>query len=470
MRNGILRVGLFLLGIALLAGCNNSGMTTNPAGANSTQVSLSVTDTPPPGVTVLAFEVTVTGATLSPGNVPLVNTPTQIEVKRLETDTAFLSALGVPAGTYTSISVSLANPELLIQNNSGSTLTVGGVACTTGSVCEFKPNVAGTVTFSGPPFPITLTANTPTGFLVDVNLNNIITGGASVDFSAAGALTVTQLTPLQGRLRDIDDLTGIVMNKDVTNNQFTLRTRQKDFLISVDSNTQFEEFNHASPPCAASPENFTCVVNGQVVKVDVRLMTAGTLLAHEVELEDDVNREVVEGVVVGIGTGTPPTQFNLAVIREDSLNSGTQVGMVVRVQLLSSTSFSVDNPNLNLSGLSFGSASDLMVGQVVGVRVQLFTPGTPPQITTDRVRLRSSRLTAQLSGAPSGSTFTLTNLPGLFTSNGIMQIQVQTSSQTDFDGVSGIGGLASGNTVSVRGPLFQTTGTPVLVAEKVRKR
>jgi hypothetical protein len=94
-------------------------------------------------------------------------------------------------------------------------------------------------------------------------------------------------------------------------------------------------------------------------------------------------------------------------------------------------------------------------------------------ITTDRVRLRDTSFTATVSGAPSGNNFNVGGLPGLFTSAGISQIQVQTSSQTNFDnvsGVSGVSGLADGSTVSLRGLLFRSTPNPVLIADKVRKR
>ncbi len=59
---------------------------------------------------------------------------------------------------------------------------------------------------------------------------------------------------------------------------------------------------------------------------------------------------------------------------------------------------------------------------------------------------------------------------GIFTSNGISMIQVQTSSQTNFENVSGIGGLGDGSSVSLRGLLFESTPNPVLIADKVRKR
>jgi hypothetical protein len=72
----------------------------------------------------------------------------------------------------------------------------------------------------------------------------------------------------------------------------------------------------------------------------------------------------------------------------------------------------------------------------------------------------------------SGTNMVLDNLPALFTtaSPAITQLQVDTSSQTDFEHVSGISGLSAGDTVSVAGLLFKTSGLPTVVAKKVRKR
>jgi hypothetical protein len=76
-------------------------------------------------------------------------------------------------------------------------------------------------------------------------------------------------------------------------------------------------------------------------------------------------------------------------------------------------------------------------------------------LTTDRVRLQlqATRLTAAVSGAPSGSNFNIGNLPGLFTANGITLIQVQTSSKTNFENASDLSGFVDGTSVSVRGLL-----------------
>jgi len=74
-------------------------------------------------------------------------------------------------------------------------------------------------------------------------------------------------------------------------------------------------------------------------------------------------------------------------------------------------------------------------------------------------------------GSIAPPNFSVDTLPALFTSVGISSIHVQTSSNTDFEGVSGVTALADGNTVSLRGLLFKNGAlSPKLVAKKVRKR
>src|SRR5256885_16316700 len=110
-----------------------------PPTAQSAMVSVTMTDTPPAGVTVLSFELTVNGATLNPGSIPLIYTPVKVEVKRLETESAFLSTFAVPAGTYQSVTFNLTNPELTVLNQSGAAIG----SCANNSVCQLKPPAAG---------------------------------------------------------------------------------------------------------------------------------------------------------------------------------------------------------------------------------------------------------------------------------------------------------------------------------------
>jgi hypothetical protein len=465
------------LSFALVAGCGGGSSSFSSGGGGTGQVTVAVTDTPPANVTVLSFEVTITGAVLHSNtgkpDVVLVSSsnPIKIEVKRLETEAAFLNTFNVPADTYKDIAISLANPELTFENDTGATLA-GCPGVPPNNVCEIKPAIAGTVTISSnPPFPLTVSGGSPTGLLVDININNILDNSLAISFSAAGGVTVTQL-PLPGQptgqLEEIEDLTGKVANKGT--DTFDLQLAQSTITgIKVDATTQFEDFDKAG--CAAN--NFTCVQNGQVVEVDLRLLAGGVLLGKKIELEDNIIDDEVEGVVFSIVSAT---QFKMVVVEELRDVAGVDVGNPITVNLQVGASFRVDTNGLTIpSGLQSGfegasDTSQLLPGQEVQVRVRSLTAGPPITVSSDRVRLRMSRFTAKVAGPPAPPNFNVTGLPSLFTSNGITQIQVQTTSQTDFEGVSGVAALADGNTVSVRGLLFKASPNPILVADKVRKR
>jgi len=465
---------LGLLSAALLAGCGGSysppAIAPGP-GAQSAQVSVSLTDAPPAGVTVFTFEVTVTGATLNPGNVDVLagKGPQRIEVKKLETENAFLSTANVAAGNYTSLTLNFANPELTFRNDTGAMLA----GCASGSVCEIKPSGTLSATVSGLFYS---TSGSQTGVLVDLNLANLLTPSLGVDFSAASAVTATQQTKeAEGELEDLDDVDGIVASP--SSSQFTLQTTDMGNLtVTIDSNTQFDGFD----ACAAA--NATCVQTGQSVEVDLMLLANGGFLAKKIELEDDAQQaadDELEGIISKIDS---PSQFEIVVNDELRAVANVSVGNPVTVMLTTSgggTSFQVDTNGLTVPSTlqqAFEGATDtsqLLPGQTVQVRNVTMTGGPAPAaitVTTDRVRLRDTRFTATVSGAPSGSIFNVTSLPGLFTAAGISQIQVQTSSQTNFENVSGVSGLADGSTVSLRGLLFISTPNPVLIADKVRKR
>lgn len=477
------------LGVALIVlvanGCggNAYNMSTSTPADNlpqSSAVTLTVTDAPPAGVTVLSFEVSINSAVLNPGNVQLITSPQRIEVKQLETDSAFLSTMNVPAGTYQSITVNVTNPELTVMNNSGA--AIGN--CANNSVCHLEPAAAGNVTFSAAPFPVVLAGGSPTGFQVDLNVANLLSNTLSIDFNAAGAINVAQL-PLAGQannnnqLDDVDNLLGTAENLDAADSQFTLHTMSGDFQIQSNNNTQFE-----FESCAA--DNFSCIQTGQVVEVDSELMSGGTFIARKIEAEDneagddkggDNNQgeNEVEGVVFKIDDAT---HFEIVVLGELNATSNVALGNPV-VVTLSSPQFQVDANGLNVpSGLqgAFEQATDtsqLMPGQEVQIRSTSGgnTMGSPITITTNSVRLRETQFTATISGAPVPPNFTVGNLPGLFTSMGVTSILVQTSSQTNFQGGTGLGSLADQNQVSLRGLLFANgANPPTLIVDKVRKR
>jgi hypothetical protein len=478
MKRSVLAVcGLLFLSALVIFGCGG-GSTTSPLLPGSSALSVTVTDTPPTGVTVLSFEVSVIGATLNPGNVDLLSGrgPARIEVKQLETESAFLNTARVVPGTYTSLNLTFSNPELTFKNGTNATLA----GCATGAVCEIRP--AGTLTslvnFPSPGLTIpgsssgtTGTADdvhSATGMQLDLNVNTIVSAAMGVDFSQAGAVSVEQLTMRkEGEFDDVDELKGVVQNLNTTNMAFTLHTMQADFSITADSNTRF-----GFESCAAN--NFSCLQNNMVVQVDAKMMPGGIFLARKIEFEDDAADDELEGVVFKIDDAT---HFEMVVLDELRPLNNVNVGNPV-VVTLSNPTFQVKAEGLNApSGLvsAFEGATDtsrLLPGQTVEIRLTApATAGPTILMTANRVRLRLTQFTANVSGAPVPPNFTVSGLPSLFTNAGITSIQVDTSDQTNFVGVSGVNGLADGNTVSLRGLLFSNgANPPVLVAKKVRKR
>jgi hypothetical protein len=482
MRGSRLLVALVVFSFAVMAGCG--GGSSNFSGGNplpgSSQASLSITDNPPAGVTVMSFEVNVISASLSPGNVPLLNTPTEIEIKHLETEKAFLASLSVSPGHYTGLNLTLSGTELTILNSTGGPITAFGQTCNNGQVCEFKPNGPPiNVSYTGAPFPLDIAANTPVGFLVDLNLMNIISSTLGIDFTVPNGVIVTQSTaPPTGELGKLDDLKGMVVSTDSPNNQFVLHTLAGDRTIKVDTSTVYKDFDEGNPPCTANPQNFSCLKPGQMLEVDLSLLGSGMLLAKKVELEShDQNEEGLEGIITSVDALN--NKFNMVAVENFSALVNA-VGSPMTVSVQTGATFEVQPGNVTvdptlISGFTGGKINALMVGQSVRVHRLSGDGSTATPIVTDRVRLEASRFTATVAGAPTGNNFNVNGLPSLFTSQipAINTIGVQTvPGQTEFEGFTpaSIAGVAAGNLVSIRGLLFKTAGNPTVVASKLRKR
>jgi hypothetical protein len=177
------------------------------------------------------------------------------------------------------------------------------------------------------------------------------------------------------------------------------------------------------------------------------------------------------------------TQFHVVVFNEEPAVSGISEGSVVAVTINPGATFQVgreemgDDGGFNNSGLNFASGADLLTGQDVQIRPgSISSSGGTTTIATDLVRLWPSQITGQAGTINSSNgTFTLTGLSPLFTgaTPPVTTISVVTLSEMDFMDFSGsgdgrMGGLSVGQTVSVKGLLFNTTGMPTLVTRTVR--
>ena len=137
----IWNIALFIL-CGVVVGCRGSGsaISTQTQSTGNSSVVLAMTDTPPSNVSILSAEVTLTGATLNPGNVSLFSGSTTIELTRLQTDIAYLAtANNISAGNYTTLTLTFANPMLTIENDTTSAIVSGTTTCAVGSICTIAP-------------------------------------------------------------------------------------------------------------------------------------------------------------------------------------------------------------------------------------------------------------------------------------------------------------------------------------------
>jgi hypothetical protein len=214
---------------------------------------------------------------------------------------------------------------------------------------------------------------------------------------------------------------------------------------------------------------------GQIVEVDLAENGMGTMLAKKVKLEEPPQQEAVKGTITSVDSST---QFHIVVFNEEPDVNGVSEGSPVVVTIASGATFFAsseemgENNGFSISGLSFASSADLMVGQDVQIRPQsVSTSSGVTTITTAHIRLRPSQISGQV-GTVNGNMFTLTKLSPLFTgaTPAVTTINVNLVTEMEFEDISGVSALAAGNNVSVKGLLFNTSGTPTLLAKAVRKQ
>jgi hypothetical protein len=493
-------IGVFLL---FMSGCGSqSQVTTNPPNNSNpaeVPVSITVTDTPPAGVTVLFFQLSITGATLTSTSgtavslLPSTN-PIPVNVTQLQTESAFLGSKNVPAGDYASLGLTFSpNTQLTIFNGSGAAIG----SCANNTVCQLTPTPTGlSLLFNTTPFPIDLAANSPLAFKLDVHLDTVIQSNLTVNLGATNGVTISQLPPPPSgtTVTALGNLTGAIqsVNSTASPNDFTLQTGDgRTFTIDVNSSTTY-----SYPSTVCSTSNFACLATGQIVKVEVSLQAGGTLLASAVNYVQPASQMVVEGNIIRLSSSGGNTLMDL-ILQKGPPPPPTAAALPPFGQRVTVTvpttgvTYAVDSDSFTLpNGLSFTSAANLMVGQQVSVVVvpgslttasgssspSPITSTAPTTLTTNSITLEPSQITGVVSAwAPvntSALTFTLSTYPNYFVPPAAtagappipspINIDVQATSATTFTNLTpdNISGLAVGDVVSVKGWLFAYGAVP----------
>ncbi len=475
MKRNLARL-FFLIAIALaLASC--SGLPGQPGGpppvSGTATVNITFKDSPPVGVTILSFQVTLSGLTVtsSTGAVTAIRgQATQLlELANLVTDTTQISKTVFNAGNYTKMTIAFANPTVVFLNQTGAAIGL----CLNNTVCQLPSISAGSFDVTSSPFPLNLIAGQQINLQIDFDLNQALDASMNVSFPpAVVSAKIINPTAVNGPVGAFDDVLGTISNPNTTANTFTVISPIAIYTASVDATTVFDGFIQT---CVAN--DITCLANNQLVSVELQLNADGTMLAKEIDfLNAPITLSEIEGVVFSVDS---PTQFQIVAVEvlQGGFGPAPSVGPIL-VALTSSPTFKVDAKGLVLpvSAQSlFENATDtseLAPGQRVLIRVASTsggTGGTPLTFNTDLVRLRYSRITATVTGTFSGNFFDINNLPAIFNTSATLQVQTFPG-QTVFESTpnGAITDLANGDSVAIR-MLAIPNVAPSFYATKVRK-
>ncbi|MGB0064839.1 MAG: DUF4382 domain-containing protein [Terracidiphilus sp.] len=487
--------------LSVLASCGSDSPVHSIPATGSAPVTLTMTDDPPAGVSVLFFQVSLTSATLTPAAgmastapVSLIENPVQVDVTQLQALSALLANESVPGGNYSSLNLTFADPQLVILNTSDTSL---GSACAVGSVCTLTPSLGSSanISYSSTPFPIGVTNQSPLGLLIDFHLNTIIQSDLSVNLGVANGIAVSQLPSVSATAAPpFGFVVGTVETVNASQGQVTIQTAWgKTLTIDVNSNTQFIDW----PPCV-SPGGLYCLTAGDAVEVQVASVNSdGSLEAAAVGWLLENNAQNVQGTVIGYSATGIKLLVLVTPLGPAAANVPPQ-GSIANVKLDSGAAFAVDAGGFTIpSGFVFSSTENLTQGQQLQVEVDPGSlscaasnviPGPPPSctFTTNSVQLEPSQISGTIASI-SSPDFTLDYEWSPCTPPGgnptcqviaLIQYNVETTSQTTYEGFNpdNFSGLADNDLVSVNGWLFEADNglldpavvPPEILAQDVR--
>jgi len=472
-----------LAGCLALSGCGGGG---DSSGAGSTSqtgqttpttatVNMVVTDSPSTAVTILSFQVQITGAVLQPGSVALLPRPVTVDLAQLVSDAGLLSSTVIDSATYTSLDMTFANPQVTLLNNTGTTLTLGGQSCAAGATCTFVPTLNNaSVTLSSGVFPVTVTAGSSTGLRMDLSIPDLLQSDLSVSFANGTSVNLSLLSgnTSASQQASIDDVVGTVTS--VSGTEVHITTALGDSLVLTEESSTA----YAFPTAVCTANDSTCTSTGQVVSVDLGLLGDGSLNVHTLSYLGSSGSPLAKGLVLSVNaTASTPTAQVLILSEVNS--SSLAPGEIATVSLPMGTAFSVGTQSYpTASSMSFGSAADLMPGQdvVLGVGTDLVA-GSTPAFSTSSATLEASQIVGEVTSVDAGSaSLSVTGLSGLFTgARPIVQLMdVQTSVLTTFNGftTASLSAVTAGQFVVAKGPLFSgsSSGMPDLAATQLTTR
>jgi hypothetical protein len=337
---------------------------------------VSGTDAPLPSV--VSFQVDITGLTVSDGVNPPVSvlSGTQtVDFARLNGLHTLLDLNSIPAGTYTNVNVTLANPEIMYLNVTNPQTTPPTRPAVTTLNATSSPAV--TLTQSSVPItlssPLTVNAGDIIGLSFDFDLRQSIQVDANGNFTGVvnPTLDLKAVTPSDSDAY-IDDFVAGVTNVGMSS--FMIQgPHGHQFTVNVNDQTEWE-----------NNESISNLTNTSIVEISGTIdRTSGAILADTVAIVSQ-DSFWAGGLVTFVDPATgPANDFDLYVRSVVPSATGFQSGQISTIDLTGNENYFIYWWHNKFTSFLFNS-SLLVPGQ----HVSIGGPFSNGAVTVKRVVLR----------------------------------------------------------------------------------
>jgi hypothetical protein len=370
---------ILVLAMAVASGCGGGASNSSSASAQQESGSVFVNGTDAPLPSVLSFQVDVTGMTVSDGTNPpvsVLNGTQTIDFAKLNGLHTLLDINTIPAGTYTSVTVTLANPEIVylnVTNPQTTPPTRPTVTTLNGTSSPAVTLTQSSVTMSLSN-PLTVSAGDIIGLSFDFDLRHSIQVDSNGNFTGVvnPTLNLNAVTPSDSNAY-IDDFVAGVVSATGTSSFLIQGPHGHQFTVNVNDQTEWE-----------TNESISNLTSTSIVEISGTIdVTSGAILADTVAILSQ-NSFYAGGLITYVDPATgAANDFDLYV--RDVLPSGTgfQSGQISTIDLNGTENYFIYWWHNKFTSFLFNS-SLLVPGQ----HVSIGGPFTNGAVTVQRVVLR----------------------------------------------------------------------------------
>jgi len=458
------------LGILIQSGCSGPGHLHIVPAAGT----LAVFGGDTPLCNVIFFTVTITGLTLTPQSdssavsVLPSGTAVTVDFASLMDLATLFSLSNVSPGTYSSLGITLSNPQLTYLDTSTTPSSIKTIAPTMTTLTVnlgFNPN-------------ITIPSDGSLALQLEFNLLNSVTVGTNNQFTVTPTFTANVASASgSNSLAQFDDLSGLVQSVTTSSTNpsfagsFTISSpNAQTFNVNVTNSTNF-----------VGAPGLSGLTAGTFVEMSAFLDTNANIVATTVVAEAQEDAASGAAAFTGLITSVSPqsgnaTQFTLLVQEENpDVSSRVALFSLLTVDIApSSTTFGLASPNDDFANFSLGP-SNLAVGQRVVVHGTLPSGSGKAQSATARsLVLGVQSILGNLSTNPSTPVniandgvdggFTLVPCSPLFQATPVTVLAAQ---QTTYAGIANLSSLTSpgAHFLLVKGLVFYEQSTTTIGVE-----